>query len=103
MIFEGKRKLPDGFLRLCEVYKVFSHDWRHLADYSEEMKIEMYFRESIGSPISKANGYALGKSWMGVTVSMWKEDLKKGTLLKKELYADPKFPHWWLDAVLSGC
>ena len=72
-------------------------------DFSEERKIEMYAHETFGAPMTKGNGYALGKSWMGVTVSMWKEDLKSWQLFKPELYADPKFPHWWLDAVLNGC
>ena len=38
---------------------------------------------------------------MGVTISMWKEDIKKGYLGKKELYDDPNLPNWWLDKVLK--
>jgi hypothetical protein len=32
---------------------------------------------------------------------MWKEDIEKGILFKKELYEDPKFPHWWLDSIFK--
>ena len=37
---------------------------------------------------------------MGVTVGMWKEDLPKGLILRRELYEDPNYPHWLLDQVL---
>ena len=36
----------------------------------------------------------------GVTVGMWKEDLPTGLILRRELYEDPNYSHWWLDQVL---
>ncbi len=78
----------------------FANDWKHLVDFSDESLIEMYLHETHGSDISKTNGYLLGKKWMGVNVSMWKEDIAKGYFFKCELYNDSKYPHWWLDKVL---
>lgn len=60
----------------------------------------MYVSETFGGKPSKKNGYALGKSWLGVNVAMWKEDIARGHLPKSELYEDERFPHWWLDRVL---
>ena len=37
---------------------------------------------------------------MGVTIGMWKEDLPTGLILRRELYEDPNYSHWWLDQVL---
>lgn len=60
----------------------------------------MYYGETHGDPVGPKNGFYQGKKWMGVTVKMWKEDIEKGLLFKKELYDDPNYPHWWLDKVL---
>jgi hypothetical protein len=86
---------------MADLYKVFSKDWEHLHDYSDEMLIELYNSESYGTKVSPRNGYALGKKWLNVTVGMWKEDIELGCLFVKELYDDPKFPHWWLDSVFN--
>jgi hypothetical protein len=32
---------------------------------------------------------------------MWKEDIDKGLLTKKELYEDENFPQWWLDSIFK--
>lgn len=63
----------------------------------------MYNSETYGIPIQdiKKNGYYVGKQWLGVTVSMWKEDIEKGYLTRCELYNDPNLPGWWLDKVLK--
>lgn len=72
-----------------------------MVDFSEEALIEMYRHETYGEKIlTTNNGYVLGKKWMGVNVSMWKEDISKGYFFKYELYQDPTYPHWWLDRVL---
>lgn len=60
----------------------------------------MYSHETFGTSISPNNGFACGKSWMGVSIAMWKEDIQKGLLRKQELYDDPNFPNGWLDKVL---
>lgn len=87
---------------MCEVYEVFASDYRNIGDFSDEAKIELFNVESYGGKVSPLNGYGLGKKWLSVTVKMWKEDIAQGLLFKCELYADPKFPHWWLDSVLSN-
>lgn len=89
------------FKRMAEVYRIFSKDWEHMLDYSDDAMIEMYNSESYGTPVSRTNGFYVGKQWLNVNVQMWKEDISKGYLQKCELYDDPKFPHWWLDNVLD--
>ena len=86
---------------MTELYKMFAHDWEHLLDFSEDSLIEMYYGEVHGEPISPTNGYNVGKTYLSVNVAMWKEDIPKGLLFKKELYEDPKFPHWWLDSIFE--
>lgn len=86
---------------MAEVYRLFAEDWKHLHDFSDEMLIELYNAESYGTPVSSKNGFACGKKWLNVNVSMWKEDIAKGLFRASELYADPKYPHWWLDQVFK--
>lgn len=93
-------KLTSKFITIAELYVIFAADYKHLYDFSDDMRYEMYLHESLGKPISKQNGFAAGKRWMGVNISMWKEDIAKGYLFKIELYQDGKYPHWWLDRVL---
>lgn len=63
----------------------------------------MFNSESFGAPLDqRTNGYYIGKQWMGVTVSMWKEDVDKGQFHLWELYEDPRYPHWWLDTIFPG-
>lgn len=87
---------------MCEVYEVFSSDWRHTHRFDDEALIELFNHESYGTPIELLNGYALGKKWLNVTLAMWLEDIRAGNLFKYELYSDPKLPHWWLDSVLQN-
>jgi len=73
-------------------------------DYSEESLIECYEWESCGKqPSNERNGYIVGKKSIGITVTMWKEDIQKGLLLKSELYNDENLKEfkWWLDKVLK--
>ena len=86
---------------MCEIYFIFSKNFHSSHDYSDESKIEMFNHESYGMPISKLNGFYVGKCWMNVTMKMWFEDLKKGMLFEKELYDDGTFPHWWLDKIFN--
>jgi len=83
---------------MCEIHKRFAQDWKDCLDFSDEAIIEAFNGESYGSPVSKFNGFYQGKKWAGVMVTMWKEDIEKGLLTRKELYDD--FPSWWLDKVL---
>lgn len=89
------------FKRMCEIYKIFSHDFEHLCDYSDQSKIDLFNHEAYGEKIKSNNGYALGKKWLNVQVKMWKEDIQNGILFKHELYNDGKFPHWWLDSIFK--
>jgi hypothetical protein len=73
-----------------------------MCDYSDDKMLELFLSESYPDvECSKDNGYYIGKRWMTVTLSMWKEDIANGLLFKSELYSDNYFPHWWLDKVLK--
>jgi hypothetical protein len=86
---------------MCEVYRLFTTDWEHLLDFSDEAMGEMFVAESHGGIVSQLNGFSHGKKWLNVTVAMWKDDIKNWTLFKEDLY-DDKFPHWWLDSVFKS-
>lgn len=85
------------FKRMAEVYKIFGVGWTDYHEFTDEKLIELFNHESFGTPVSDNNGYALGKKWLNVNVSMWFEDIEKGYFFKSELYQDEKYPHWWLD------
>jgi hypothetical protein len=84
---------------MADVYRIFAADWAHMHDFSDEMLIELYNGESYGGPVSIQNGFACGKKWLNVNVAMWKEDIGRGLFRASELYADPKYPQWWLDQI----
>jgi hypothetical protein len=88
---------------MSEVYKIFSRQWEHILDYSEESLVEMFNYETHGTEITnrQRNGYYVGKQWLNVHIEMWKEDIEKGYLRRQELYDDPLFPDWWLDSVFK--
>lgn len=86
---------------MCELYELFSRDWRECLVYGKDAQREMYLSESRGFPIRPTNGYLVGKKWLSVQVAMWREDIAKGLLFKDELYRDERFPRWWLDRVLK--
>lgn len=86
---------------MCEVYRIFSNDWKHLLDYSDEALLELYMSETFGDRVSPNNGFAVGKKYLSVHVEMWREDIRDGLLFKHELYEDEKFPHWWLDSIFK--
>lgn len=95
------------FIKMCEVYKIFAKDWD--CDFSDEAMQEMFIFESKGTgnidisgfnaTCKKPNGYAVGKKWLNVTVSMWFEEmaLYGWFTVMMRIYADRKFPHWWLN------
>jgi len=93
--------LSNKFLRMSELYKMFSKDWEPCLDFSDEALIELYNYESYGGKLPKNNnGFMHGKKMLNLNVTSWKEDIEAGLLFKFELYEDPNFPHWWLDRVL---
>ena len=109
------------FIKMCKIYKIFAEPWD--CDFSQQAMEEMFLFESKGigdinitgfnATGKKPNGYAVGKKWLNVQVKAWLRDCKLfidgveqehyqgwGNVLK-EIYADKKFPHWWLDEVFS--
>ncbi len=85
---------------MSEVYRHFSKDWTGL-NYSEQSLLELYISESHGGLCNPLNGFYIGKKYLNLTVNMWKEDIQKGLLFKKELYEDSELPNWWLDKVFK--
>jgi hypothetical protein len=86
---------------MSEVYRIFAADWAHVHDFSDDMLLELFNAESYGGPVSSRNGFACGKKWLNVNVAMWKEDIALGLFRASELYADDKYPRWWLDNVFT--
>lgn len=88
---------------MCNIYKIFSKDWEHILDYSEESMMQLFIYESYGGvKCDPLNGFSVGKKWLNVIVTMWFEDIEKGFLFKIELYDDPILPNWWLDEILKN-
>lgn len=87
---------------MCQIYRIFSKDWEHVLDFSDEAAVELFNHESLGHPVSPNNGFWHGKKWLNVQVTMWKEDIKLGLFRSSELYDDPKYPHWWLDSIFKS-
>lgn len=94
--------LTGKFRKSAEIYRIFASSWEHVVDLSDAAMINMFNHESIGEPLTPNNGFAIGKSYMNLHVTMWREDLAKGYLFKWELYSDERFPHEWLDSVLGN-
>ena len=90
------------FRRMAELYRHFAANMSSKLDFSEEAELSLYNHESYGRPLTPSNGFAVGKQYLNLQVTMWREDLRRGWLFKHELYEDPTFPHWWLDSVLKG-
>lgn len=88
---------------MSELYRTFAEEWSHKLDFSDEALLSLYNHESYGTPLSANNGFAVGKQYLNLQVTMWREDLEAGLIFKWELYDEPdRFPHWWLDSVLSN-
>lgn len=94
-------KISKKYTKIVEAYKYFARDFADTADFSDEAKKNMYSYETFGRPRVKYseitpnglyNGFAIGKHWMDVTLSMWREDIQSGFLTKYEIYNDPDIP-----------
>lgn len=88
------------FKRMSELYRLFGADKGSL-DFSDEALLNLYNTESYGGTLTPKNGFAVGKQYLNLQVTMWREDIRRGWLFKHELYEDERFPHWWLDSVLG--
>lgn len=84
---------------MAELYRHFGKEWEHCLDFSDGAIVELYNSESYGTPCKSNNGYLIGKKWLNVTVTVWKEDIEKGLLFRWELYDE--YPSWWLDSVFK--
>lgn len=97
-------KISNKYKRMARIYKRFTIGFN--CDLSDKALLSMYLYESkgvgnLGSTIFQdvaVNGYALGKKWMDVTITSWKEDIKQGLLLKEELIKD-NYPEWFLTKI----
>ncbi len=87
---------------MAELYRHFAKNMSSKLDFSEEAELSLYNHESYGTSLSPNNGFAVGKQYLNLQVTMWREDLRRGWIFKHELYEDETYPHWWLDSVLSG-
>jgi len=91
--------------KIIPIYQFFAQGHCSGYDFSEKSVLECFLVESEGIEAKNLNnGFLLGKKWMDVTIAMWREDIKKGLLFKRELYADDFFKNfeWYLDRVLDG-
>lgn len=107
-------KLPKrptkNWWRMAEIYRHFAKTAEKtgfVCDFSDEAALQMFIAETYGggrAEIKPNNGFAIGKKWMDVTVAEWLESLngfgRDRVLNAYELYADPTYPHWWLDKVI---
>lgn len=94
------------WLEMSKLYKRFAEPWKDSCDFSDEAAKAMFDYESNGIgdlslsifETNMPNGYAVGKHWLNVQVSMWREDLGK-TLWFSELEKD--YPRWWLESIFK--
>lgn len=94
--------VSNRFKQQAEIYRLFAKDWEALLDFSDEALLSLYNHESYGTQLSDKNGFAVGKKFLNVQVTMWREDLANHSIFKWELYEDERFPQWWLDSVLGN-
>lgn len=83
---------------MSELYRRFAADMGPL-DFSDEALLSLYNHESYGAALGPNNGFAVGKKYLNLQVTMWREDLLRGWISKHELYEE--YPDWWLDSVLK--
>ena len=82
---------------MASIYRRFAGDYSD-ADFSDEAALAMFLHESEGVKMpqkSQLNGFVLGKKWMDVVVSMWREDIAQLGLSVRELQ-DDGYPDWFL-------
>jgi hypothetical protein len=82
-------------LRLAATYRRFAeYKTQHYYDFSWDMLVECYNRETHGKPASDRNGYLYGKWCRDITVGMWIEDIRRGDFCKWEFITINN--RWWL-------
>jgi hypothetical protein len=86
---------------MSELYRHFARSWAQSLDFSDEALLSLYNHESYGTELSENNGFAVGKKYLNLQVTMWREDLRRGWLAKWELY-ETDLPNWWFDSILDG-
>lgn len=87
---------------MSELYSLFASEMGDL-DFSDEALLSLYNHESYGTQLSPRNGFAVGKQYLNVQVTMWREDLRRGWIFKHELYSDERAFHiGFLDSALGG-
>jgi hypothetical protein len=91
------------FRRMAELYAHFGKPMAPSLDFSDDAMLSLYNHESYGTALSHNNGYAVGKQYLNLQVTSWREAIRQGVIAKFELYEDPAFAdwHWWLDSVLK--
>jgi hypothetical protein len=87
---------------MSELYRHFGSS-QGTMDFSDQSLLELYNHESYGTDLTDPgrNGFSVGKRYLNLQVTMWKEDIYKGMLFKSELYEDENYPHWWLDSIFK--
>lgn len=80
-----KVKISKKYRNKAKIYKEFASEWSNILSFDEDALEECFFWETYGKPVSENNGYAVGKKWLNVFISMWKEDIRDGLLFKSEL------------------
>lgn len=88
---------------MAELYVHFGQPMAPSLDFSDDAMLSLYNHESYGTPLSPKNGYAVGKQYLNLQVTSWREAIRRGIIAKFELYEDPAYSswHWWLDSVLK--
>lgn len=87
---------------MSEIYRIFANTWHDNLSFDDVALREMYDFESRGIPITTANnGFEVGKKYLNLTVTQWREDIALGLITKHELLSDDLFPHWWLIPILD--
>lgn len=88
---------------MAELYVHFGRPMAPTLDFSDDALLSLYNHESYGTSPSPRNGYAVGKQYLNLQVTSWREAVRRGIIAKFELYEDPAYSdwHWWLDSVLK--
>lgn len=86
---------------MTELYAHFGAPMAASLDFSDEALLSLYNHESYGTALSPRNGFAVGKQYLNLQVTSWREAIRRGIIARFELYEDPAYPHWWLDSVLK--
>lgn len=105
-------KISKKWRKMAQVYELFAKNLKSVS-FTEQDAMEVYAWETHGSGCLKSgvfpekrldgtyNGYMIGKIWKDWHVTEWKADIKKKLLFVWELYAEHKYPKWWLDNIFE--